>query len=61
MLGCNLYFSQVALVTQKVWNHSTFKLLLSFLLLEEFEMQPDAAVPCVPREGTHLDPRWVES
>lgn len=29
-LGCNLYQSQVALLTWKLWNHSTFKLLLSF-------------------------------
>lgn len=29
-LSCNLYSSQVALLTQKVWNRSTFKLLLSF-------------------------------
>lgn len=29
-LGCNLYQSQLALPTWKLWNHSTFKLFLSF-------------------------------
>lgn len=28
-----------------------------FLLLEEFEMQTDAALLCVPQQGTHLDTR----